>query len=315
MQAPSFRQRIHYALEVHEADAGAIRWVDYALILLIALNIVAVTVETIEPVYLRYGPWFDAFNLFSVAVFTIEYLARIWSCVEDRSYGAGWRGRLRYMATPMAVIDLLAILPFYLGQIFGIDLRFLRALRLLRVFKLTRYYRAMTVLLNVLREESTTLFAGFFILLLLLILSSSGAYLFEHRAQPEAFGSVPKAMWWAIVTLTTVGYGDVVPITPMGRVFGALVTVVGIGMAALPAAILASGLADSLRRKRDDLRDEFQRAIADGGIDAEEEAALEALRKRLGLSREDAALIRTETLRTRRCTCPECGAVFDPQPR
>ncbi len=236
-------------------------------------------------------------------------------CVEDEQYTGEPLARLKYAATPLALIDLIAILPFYLTLFFTIDLRFLRILRLLRIFKLTRYSSAMTMLLDVIREESSSFFAGFFILIVLLVLAASGAYLVEHDVQPDKFGSIPEAMWWAMATLTTVGYGDVTPVTGWGKLFGACVTVIGIGMAALPAGILASGLADHLRRRREVLGWEFRQALEDGVIDEEEEEELERLRKNLGLSRNAAQDIRAQMQKDRASPhprfCPRCGEALE----
>jgi len=258
--------------------------IDFALIVLISVNIISVILETVDSIYLAYAVYFDVIELVSVTLFSIEYLIRLWVCVENDEVKDARFPRLKYATSPLALIDLFAILPFYLSFIFAFDLRFLRVLRLLRIFKLTRYSSAMTMLLDVLREESSSFFAGFFILMVLLILAASGAYLVEHDTQPDKFGSIPAAMWWAVATLTTVGYGDVTPITAWGKLFGACVTIIGIGMAALPAGILASGLADHLRRRREMLSLEFRCALEDGMIDENEEEELEALRSKLGLS-------------------------------
>jgi voltage-gated potassium channel len=211
----------------------------------------------------------------------------------------------------MSLVDLAAIAPFYLAMVVGIDLRFLRVIRLLRIFKLTRYSSALSVLLDVLREEASSFAAGFFIMAVLLVVAASGAYLVEHQAQPNGFGSIPDAMWWAVATLTTVGYGDVTPVTAMGKVFGAMVTLIGVGMAALPAGIIASGMTDQLRRRRAAMIEEYRHALEDGIIDENEEADLEAHRRRLGLSRQLVAEIRT-SLKSRRLgekhgKCPHCG--------
>ena len=313
----ALRARVHDVLERSEEKRGLSRQVDIAIATLIALNVLAVILETVGPLRERYGPWFDAFDAFSVLVFTAEYAARLWSCVEEPRYADGWRGRLRYALTPMALVDLLAILPFWLGHLLDADLRFLRALRLLRLFKLTRYSASMAMLGDVLREEAGTLLAGFFVLFILLILAASGAYMVEHRAQPEGFGSIPQAMWWALVTLTTVGYGDVTPVTAAGRVFGGLVMVIGIGMAALPAGILASGLTSQLERRRHDMRERFRAALRDGPVlDLEDTRRIEALRRSLGLSADAARRIHEEVAREAErdglCTCPRCGARFAP---
>lgn len=305
------RKSFHRILERTERKDPVGKFVDIFLIVLISVNVVSVILETVDWIYVRFAPYFEFIEIVSVTAFTVEYLLRIWCCVENDPDSPALTQRLRYAASPLAIIDLVAIAPFYLSFIVAFDLRFLRVLRLLRLFKLTRYSSAMTMLLDVFRQEASAFFAGFFILIVLLILAASGAYLVEQGAQPVKFGSIPDAMWWAMATLTTVGYGDVTPITPMGKLFGACVTVIGIGMAALPAGILASGLADQLRRKREALSKQYRRALEDGIIDAQEEAELEDFRKTLGLSKA----LAEEVLRNMRSTertaptryCPHCG--------
>jgi len=306
------RIRIYELLEAGRPNDPLSRFVDGALIVLIAVNVIAVILESVPSFSAAFGPQFRAFEVFSVAVFTVEYGIRVWSCVEiqDGRYEASLRGRLRYMLTPLALIDLVAILPFYLAMFFSIDLRFLRVLRLLRVFKLTRYSAAMTVLLEVLRQEARSFGAVLFILCVVLIMASSGIYLLEHKLQPEAFGSIPAAMWWAVATLTTVGYGDVTPITPMGKVFGALITIVGIGMVALPAGILASGFSDQLRKRRDAYLKQCDDALGDGIVTESEATELRELRESLGLSDQEAEEIYDAVARRIRAplsACPHCG--------
>ncbi|MCP4317573.1 MAG: ion transporter [Hyphomicrobiales bacterium] len=309
------RRRTYEILEIAEKGDWASRICDYGLILLISVNVIAVILETLDPLQQPYRKVFDTLELVSVGIFTMEYSLRIWSAVERHTASGedtAWKSRLRYLVSPMAVIDLLAILPFYLSVIIPVDLRFLRVLRLLRVFKLTRYSSAMTMLLNVFREEASSFCAAFFILIIILILASSGIYLVEEAAQPTAFDSIPHAMWWAMATLTTVGYGDVTPITPLGKLLGACITIVGIGMVALPAGILASGFADQLRRRREALEHDFQMAMADGIIDEEEERTLEARRQELGVSSDAANDIRRSATKSRMTSnpmvsCPHCG--------
>ncbi len=315
-----FRRRSFEILEVAQKGDRLSRYCDYGLILLILTNVLAVILESLDPLREAYGPAFQVFEVFSVAIFTVEYALRVWSSVErdpDKAARRPLRYRLRYLVSPAALIDLLAILPFYLSFFIAVDLRFLRVLRLLRIFKLTRYSSAMTMLLNVFREEASSFCAAFFILLIILILASSGIYLVEETAQPRAFDSIPHAMWWAMATLTTVGYGDVTPITPLGKILGACITVVGIGMVALPAGILASGFADQLRRRREALAQDFHRALEDGVIDEEEERTLEARRQELGVSSDAAADIRRSATKQRFTKaraghCPHCGKALDP---
>lgn len=305
------KHKIHNLLEPSDADNRASRVVDRILIGLILLNVLAVILETVPSIHDTVPHVFAGIEIFSVTVFGIEYLARVWTCKAHHKYSGRW-GRLRYMASPLALIDLISILPFFMGAVWGIDLRFLRLLRLLRILKLTRYSSALTMLLDVIREEADSFLAGLFILFVLLIIAASGAYLAEHQIQPDKFGSIPAAMWWAMATLTTVGYGDVTPITPMGRLFGSVIAVVGIGMAALPAGILASGMADRLRRTRETLKAQFRISLQDGIIDAAEEAQIERLRKHLGLSKSASLeILRELQSESTNCTCPNCGHDFE----
>lgn len=304
------RKRVAELLEVSQPGDATGRLIDLFLVLLIVINVVAVTLESVAAIESRYGDWLHNLEIFSMGVFTVEYLARVWSCVDVP--GGRWKqpvaGRLRYMMTPGALIDLFAILPFYLAALIPMDLRFLRVVRLLRIFKLTRYSSAMQVLLDVMRDEAAPLAAAFFILFILLVLSASGIYLIEHDIQPEAFGSIPAAMWWSMATLTTVGYGDVAPITPSGKFFGGLITLIGMGMVALPAGILASGFSDKLHQRREQYRHKIHQVLADGVITPREEEELEALRIKLNLDRKATEqLIRMFRQRKASDLCPHCG--------
>jgi voltage-gated potassium channel len=225
------------------------------------------------------------------------------------------RFRVRYALRPIVLIDLLAVLPFYLGMFFNIDLRFLRALRIARVFKLTRYSPAFALLTRAIHQERHALSAAMFFLFITLIIASSGIYMFEHRAQPQAFGSIPAAVWWAIATLTTVGYGDVTPITIGGKAFGIGVMVIGVGMVALPTAILASAFSEQLRRRREEYQEMVDVALHDGIVTTAERSELERIRGRLGLSEADAERILRRELRNLladKRDCPHCGHPAEP---
>lgn len=218
---------------------------------LIAVNVAAVMMGTVDSFAARFDRPLWAFELFSIAVFTVEYGGRIWSAVEDPSYDGVVSGRVTYAARPLLVVDLLAILPFYLA-VFGVagELRFLRAMRLvrfLRLLKLARYSESLQSFSVVLKNKTPDLVVAGFVNTILLVVTSSAMYYFENRAQPETFSSIPEALWWGVITLTTVGYGDTVPVTPLGRVMGALTAVLGIGLFALPASILASGFLEAAR--------------------------------------------------------------------
>ena len=248
------RRRIAELLEARRSDDKLSHFFDIVLTILIALNVVAVILESVPELEMRYRAFFKVFEIVSVVLFSIEYILRVWSYIDrpDVTDKSPFWGRLRYMATPYALIDLIAILPSYLALFVSLDLRFLRVIRLLRLLKFTRYSYAMQALLDALRIEAYSLGAALFLLLILFVLASSGIYLLEHQEQPESFGSIPAAMWWAMATLTTVGYGDVVPATTLGKFFGGCITIIGVGMVALPAGIIASGFADRLQQRRTD---------------------------------------------------------------
>lgn len=245
------RKRLFEIVDVGGKGDPVARMFDILMVSFIFLNVVAVVLETVEELAVRHAVFFHWFEVFSVAIFTIEYAVRIWVCVEEshNRFRHPVTGRLRYMATPMAIIDLVAILPFYLSMFVTMDLRFLRVFRLLRILKLTRYSKAIDTLAAVFRNERRPLLAALTIMLTLLVFLSGIVFFLEKDAQPEAFASIPHAMWWGMATLTTVGYGDVVPVTPWGKLVGAMVTLIGIGMFALPAAILASGFAREAKQR------------------------------------------------------------------
>ena len=232
-----------------EGDAG--RAVNFFLVFLILFNVLAVIFESISEVGARYAAYFGAFELFSVILFSLEYVMRVWTSTEDphRIHRGPVADRLRYMFTPMAIVDFLAIAPFYVSMVFAVDLRFLRVFRLLRLLKLTRYSPAIEMLGRVLYNERRALLSALLFMLVLLVFASSLMHLIEHKAQPERFASIPAAMWWAVVTLTTVGYGDVAPVTAAGKLLGGFVTILGVGTFAMPAGILASGFAQEIKKR------------------------------------------------------------------
>jgi voltage-gated potassium channel len=253
----SLRRRVYEILEPARPEDRLSQAFDLGIIVLILLNVVAVMVETVDPIYSR-APWaFQNFEGFSVAVFTIEYGLRLWSCTSDPQYAHPVTGRLRQAMRPMAIIDLLAILPTYwiwaTAGATRVDLRSLRLLRCFRIFrlaKLTRYSEALQTFSRVLWEKKEELTASFLFMLTLLLITSSLMYYAEREAQPEAFASVFHAMWWAVATLTTVGYGDVFPVTGLGRALASATAITGIGMFALPTSILGAGFLEAMERRR-----------------------------------------------------------------
>ncbi len=245
------RHRVYEIIEMGSGDDRTSKAFDTFIVTLIILNVAAFAAETVPSLEDAYRAEFLTFEVFSVAIFTVEYLARLWVAVEVpflKRLSPG-RARISMMRRPSLIIDLLAILPFYFAQMFAIDLRILRILRLLRFLKLSRYSPAMHTLIRVLSNERRALMGALLLLAAAVLFAASGMYYIEHDHQPDKFGSVPHSMWWAITTLTTVGYGDVAPITPLGRMFGGIVMVVGLCILALPVAIISSGFAQELNRR------------------------------------------------------------------
>lgn len=245
------RRRLHEILEVgHIKDVPSIVF-DIFIITLIVANVVAFLAETVSPLNIIYARAFEVFNLVSVVIFTLEYLVRLWCAVESvpLRHLNPWHARARFASNPLMVIDLLAVLPFYLGSIFGLDLRILRILRLLRFLKLARYSPALDTLRRVIVAESRALFGALLVMLFLLLFASSGIYFLERALQPEHFGSIPASAWWAVSTLTTVGYGDVVPVTVAGKILGGVMMIFGLGMFALPIGIIATGFSQEIHRR------------------------------------------------------------------
>jgi voltage-gated potassium channel len=231
---------------------------------LILVNVGAVILETVDPIRQRYDTTFELIEHVATAFFTVEYVLRLWTVVElhdPRFVHPVW-GRLRYLRSFFALVDLVAVLPALLGFLGAADLRVLRLLRLLRMLKLTRHSTVFNLLWAVFREEARSIAALVFILSLTLTISGALAYMIESEEQPAVFSSIPAAMWWAIETLTTVGYGDMVPATAMGKILGGLVSVVGIGTLALFSGVITVGFLDQLRIRREQISPVAQMAAA-----------------------------------------------------
>lgn len=242
------KQRVYEILEVARPGDRTSQLVDGFLMGLILANVGAAILQTVDVFYQRYGLYFDSFEIVSVLVFTLEYAARLWVCQPNPRYREPLRGRLRFATTPLALIDLIAIAPFWL-TLGATDLRMVRILRLVRVLrlaKLARYSHALQTLGRATLRKRGELTVTLIALGVLWIFSASLMYVAEHRAQPEAFSSIPVAMWWAVATLTTVGYGDVYPVTAVGRAMGSVVAILGIGMFALPAGILGAAFLEEV---------------------------------------------------------------------
>ncbi len=248
----AFKHRLYEILEAGHPDDAVSRVFDWTMVAIIVANVAAVAMETVASFEARWGAELHIFNLISVAIFTVEYLSRLWVADEHlplRRYGPVM-ARVRFALGPFPIIDFLAVAPFYLSLIVpAADLRILRIFRLLRLLKLARYSPAIATLGRVLADERRALGAALLIMLVLLLLSATAIYYAERFVQPDKFASIPASMWWALATLTTVGYGDVVPNTVIGRLIGGLVMIFGLGMFALPIGIIASGFSNEIHRR------------------------------------------------------------------
>lgn len=209
-------------------------------------------ISIVENIYAKYQPFFRTFESVEIIIFTIEYCLRLWSCNVATGYKHSVWGRIKFMLTPLAVIDLVVILAFYFPRLFPnlVFGRGFRVLRILRLFKIGKYSDTIKLFGKIIKSKQEDLIITLFIDLVLLVISASLIYFAEHEAQPEIFPHIPAAMWWGVVTLTTVGYGDIYPITPLGRFLGAIVALIGIGVFALPAGIVASGFTEEIQKKR-----------------------------------------------------------------
>lgn len=241
----TLQRRVYLALESPEAGDLLSRLCDGFLIVLIMSNVAAAILETVPALGIRYALAFSILERVSTVLFSAEYLIRLWSSGADPRF-AGVGGRLRFAAAPLMLVDLAVLLPSFLG----LDLRTLRAIRVLRLFRMGRYSQRMRMLFRVYADKRDELMCALMVSLVMLVLCSSGMYAVENAHQPEAFSSIPATMWWGVATLTTVGYGDMCPVTPLGRILGGMVAILGIGMFALPAGILASGFGEALQRRK-----------------------------------------------------------------
>ncbi len=225
---------------------------DVFIMILICLNVMAVILESFEPLRLRYRFELRLFEVLSIIVFTIEYLLRLWSCTVDPKYSAPVIGRIRFMFSLYSLVDLMAILPFYLPMLLPVDLRFLRAFRLfrlLRVLKFGRYTDSMRLFGRVLRDKKSELYSSLIVIIILLIIASSLLYSVEREVQPDKFTNILSSMWWGVATFTTVGSGDIYPVTSIGRLFGAIISLLGVGFFALPTGILSAGFVEAIKNK------------------------------------------------------------------
>ncbi len=258
----------------------------------IVLSSMALVLKTEPHTVARFGKELDIIEDVACLIFMAEYFLRIWSCPEGSVLASERTCRIRYIFSFMGIVDLLSFLPSILIMAGITQTPLIMLLQLLRLIKLTRYSMAFDLLADVLRDEAESLLVSVVLMMIILIFASVGIYTFEHQVQPKAFGSIPSAMWWAIVTLTTVGYGDVTPITVQGKIFATVITVVGVGLVSLPAGIIASGFTEQLRLRREQFQAEVEQLMdQDGELTNEDMGQLERDRQELGINRNKAEFI------------------------
>ncbi|MDH3977197.1 MAG: potassium channel family protein [Gammaproteobacteria bacterium] len=281
------------------------------IIALIVLNGIAVILESNHDYYVSYLELFNAFEVFSVVIFTGEYFGRLWVAAERPYYShlPSWKARLSFMFSPMALVDLLAIAPFYLAMFIPIDLRYLRFFRLLRLLKLSHYFDGLRVFASVIQREASAIAGALLTMLTLIIISACLMFTVENAASPGHFESINQAIWWAVVTLTTVGYGDITPITFGGKLLAIVIMLLGVGTMALPAGILAARFTEELQTRREIMSRQVVDALKDGVLDINERDAIKKLQDELGLSRDvvqHIVAIQRQTMERNRY-CPHCG--------
>ncbi len=249
------KRRAYEILETHEHETPISRMVNLYIIVIVLLNVISVILATEADIYEAYGGFIEAFDGLSALVFTLEYGVRLWACTESPKYASPVRGRLRYAVSFMALVDLLAILPFFFEFLPAMRvLRLLRIVQVLQLFKLARYSDATDMLVRVIRSKKEELSVTLGIGVVLIIISSTLVYYAENDVQPDKFTSILSTMWWSVITLATVGYGDVYPVTALGRIFGALTALFGISLFALPTALIGTGFVEELNRKQESSR-------------------------------------------------------------
>ncbi len=245
------KKKVYELLHPNEGNTHWDKVINTFLITIIILNVIAVMLETVPSIREPNKQFFKNFDFVSFVIFSIEYVLRVWSSNYHQNYKHSLVGRVKYILSAGALVDLLAILPFFLNIFIGFDLRVLRIFRLtriLRLFRLTSYTKSTQLIINVFKSRINELMLSLVLILFLIIISSCLVYFAENPAQPDKFSSIPATIWWSIITLTTVGYGDMIPITSAGKILTAIISLGGIALLALPAGIITAGFLDELRK-------------------------------------------------------------------
>mgnify|MGYP006269881389 FL=1 len=289
----TFRQRIH-ALVFPSPYGGQLhQYYDLFIVVWVLISVLAVILESVDSIYYNLAVEFVILDAVAVLVFSFEYMMRLYSCVEEPRFQRLIVGRLSYATKPVAIIDLLAIIPFFLEVFLHhlIDLRFLRSFRLMRLFKLVRYSGSTDTLFAIIRRETPILATSAFTLMLLVVLVASLGYLFEHEAQPDKFENIPTSIYWAVITLASVGYGDISPVTPMGRLMTTMMALIGLGLFAIPASILSSAFTQELQSQRQAIENQLFEMLKDGILSDDELAEVQVLARKMNMSDEQLEIL------------------------
>lgn len=281
------RLRLFEVLEKNDGTDPISKKCDYFLIIIIILNILVVIAESIDFIFLGNETWFYYLEIIFVSVFTIEYLLRIWSSPNFEKNRKSRSGRTRYIFSFYGIIDLLAILPFYLQILLpGLDLRILRTFRLIRILKISHYNSAIEDLFQAIYVERKPFLATLYIFAVAILLNSTLLYFAESGVQPEKFGSIPDSIYWSVITLTTVGYGDVTPQTSLGKVIAVFTALTGICVVALLSGIVATAFSRQINQRQLIFAEEVRKALEDGVITDEEMRLINSMREKFDIDSE-----------------------------
>ena len=288
-QHRTLRGKVHALLEPTGHSGQLHVYFDNFIMFWVLLSIFSVILESVDSVHAVLATEFRIIDTVAFSVFTIEYLLRLYAAPENPAFKHRFAPRWSYAWSGHALVDLITILPFLLEALLPhtLDLRFLRVFRLMRLLKLTRYTSATKTLYKVVLREWQVILASVFVMLLMVVLTASLGYLFEHEAQPDKFENIPQSIYWAVVTLASVGYGDISPITPMGRALTVVLALLGIGIFAIPAGLLASAFTDQLRMDREAFKHKLLLALEEGKLSPKDRASIAEETERLHLSDED----------------------------
>ena len=289
------RHRLFLILELKSRQDQKAAWLfSWVLTLMVLCNVTAVILESVPTIEAQHRQALALFDLVSVVFFSVEYALRIWTAAERRRHPqhTAQRRRLGYMLSFHGLIDLLAILPFFLQSMLpGLDLRFLRVVRVMRILKLSHYSTALEDLLASIYAERDAFISALYLLALSILITSCLMHYAEHALQPDKFGTIPDAMWWSIITITTVGYGDATPLSAWGKVIGAITALSGVFTVALLTGIVASAFATRVRTQEIEFITEVEEVLKDRHVSAKERRTIEHLRQAFGITEDHAQAI------------------------